>query len=516
MIANLQRMTEGRFAGKLKITESVLVSSKSYGLVKNTKLSESTKKIIVEGVDGKEYSCVGVYTFPISRPGEENANGRIYDYPLWDAVIAAAAGKSFPGLMDHPDGDKDGSTKDIWCVWRNLRYSSDRKLVIADCYLVGYWGREVQERLEAGLDVGLSSVGYGEFLDDEKTIDPQSYELDRPADHVLHPSYGVFGRFEDAVPNAGTKIEKSNMNENVQTQSKAARTEAVIIKEEHKMTDYEARQFEIIIESATAQAKSNSDPRRRAQELRTVLGFFDEKHVNDNLKKKVQEEVGKADDLVELTFRAGLAHEGEVAKKDKEIDDKEKEKDAFLAGLKAKDEAFDSLSQRYEASTALLDQMKEFASNMKKALIAEKAKTRHKVDEEKVRKLEDYAKKARETLNTVISEKQVLEVERAQFESQLREANGQLNRLREAVKARDVQNGRKVNTSVNEDVQAQRAAWKQFVESVPAKIKEYADSMLTSYPEFESFRKELYECRSMIEVQQKFIGIKRKNTALVL
>ena len=55
--------------------------------------------------------------------------------------------------MDHPANE--GSTKDIWCVWRNLRFNEAKDTIIADSYLVGKWGEQIKEILEAGGRVGL-------------------------------------------------------------------------------------------------------------------------------------------------------------------------------------------------------------------------------------------------------------------------------------------------------------------------------------------------------------------------
>ena len=156
---------------------------------------------MIEGEDGQSYKALAVYTFPISRPDEENLNGRIYTSKLWEKVIKEKQADGCFGLMDHPEDD--GSTKNCWCVWRNLRFSDDRKLILADAYLFGFWGKQVLEALEAGGSIGLSTSGFGEFEDDNKTLNPKTYLLERVADHVLNPSYSVFGHQEDLKSDVG-------------------------------------------------------------------------------------------------------------------------------------------------------------------------------------------------------------------------------------------------------------------------------------------------------------------------
>jgi len=175
-----------------RFVETCLVTA---GEFKKQNLNESVLSKTIESTDGKAYKAKAVYTFPISRPDKENLNGRVYTSKLWEKVIKEKQAEGCFGLMDHPEDD--GSTKNAWCVWRDLRFSEDKKLVIADAYLFGFWGQQVLEALEAGGSVGLSTSGFGEFKDDDKTLNEDTYQLERVADFVLNPSYEVFGHQED-------------------------------------------------------------------------------------------------------------------------------------------------------------------------------------------------------------------------------------------------------------------------------------------------------------------------------
>lgn len=189
---------------KIKLVESYLLNPDDY--IKVNTLNENQKTIVIEkkGEKKQEFTAKAVFSFPISRPDEENLNGRVYNKKLWENVEKNLKNSSTFGLMNHPESE--GSTKDIWCVWRNLRFSEDKKTVVADAYLVGKWGEMVKEILEAGGQVGLSTSGYGEFLEDKKTVNPDTYELERVADFVFNPSYEVYGTLDD-------KIEKVEMRE---------------------------------------------------------------------------------------------------------------------------------------------------------------------------------------------------------------------------------------------------------------------------------------------------------------
>jgi len=171
-------------------------------------LNEDKKQIIYKG---QKFKCIAAYTVPLSRPDLENLNGRIYSTELWQNVITnqQKVWEGSYGLCDHPkESEEDGgSVKDIFCVWHNLRFSKDRTLVLGDMYLFGSWGQHAQEAIEAGGRIGLSTSGFGDFESDKKTVEADTYELERPSDWVLHPSYEVYGSINDQIQ--GMDVEES-------------------------------------------------------------------------------------------------------------------------------------------------------------------------------------------------------------------------------------------------------------------------------------------------------------------
>lgn len=178
---------------KQRLIEGALFTSKHY------KKADAPLKEMA--VDGKTYPALGVYTFPFTRPGQKNLNGRIYPYALWDKVFAQYKDQSTLGLMNHPEDD--GDPKNIWCVWKNLRYNDDKTLGIADCYIIdNEWGRTAIGVLENDGPVGLSSSGIGDFEADGITVAPSTYEIERVSDWVLNPSYSVFGTLDDKKESA--------------------------------------------------------------------------------------------------------------------------------------------------------------------------------------------------------------------------------------------------------------------------------------------------------------------------
>ena len=152
-------------------------------------LIEECDYATIEGM----HTSLASYTFPISKPDKVNLNGRIYTTQLWEKVINEKQPVNCFGLCDHP---KDtGSVKDIFCIWKNIRFNTSKSLVLSDCYLFGRLGQHCNEAILAGAEIGLSTVGNGSFDHDGKTV--IDYELLRAADWVLEPSGQVFGTVND-------------------------------------------------------------------------------------------------------------------------------------------------------------------------------------------------------------------------------------------------------------------------------------------------------------------------------
>lgn len=151
------------------------------------------KTILTESASGDKFTALAVLrNVPVSGYNE-NANGRVYSRELWERVHKLKMAEGTLCLADHPDDD--GSVKDIWGVWRNLKVNEDK--VIADLYLV----EEKPVRiLRAGGKLGTSSVGFGELSEsDGKTVEPNSYVLERTGDFVMNPSQGTFATFENII-----------------------------------------------------------------------------------------------------------------------------------------------------------------------------------------------------------------------------------------------------------------------------------------------------------------------------
>ena len=174
-------------------------------LQENT-FSETEKQILSKVVNKlKENGITNgpkLYKFPVARINDAdhpNLNGRVYTRELWDNVINKQQDnwKGLCGLSDHPEGDDPGQFKQSSIVWLDMMIDDLNKIVWAIGSFVGQYGHLAQEIIEAGGRIGFSSSGFGELMMDGKTVNPDTYQIERVADIVFNPSQGVYGDVTD-------------------------------------------------------------------------------------------------------------------------------------------------------------------------------------------------------------------------------------------------------------------------------------------------------------------------------
>lgn len=338
---------------KMKLIESFVIKPDEY---KERKDLKEQVLLIKENGEQKKYKAEAIYTFPISRPGEKNLNERIYPVSLWEKVIKEKQALNSYGLMDHPK--EEGSTKDAFCVWRNIRFSEDKKLVLADSYLFGKWGRQVKEALEAGGEVGLSTSGYGEFEKDDITIDSDSYELERVADHVLNPSYAVFGKKEDEVEESTEKDKTSPIKE------ESVKTTV----EEKKITPIEEKNFRLNVKAQIKEISSFENLYEKRKELDDLLSYFQDGVAGDlfeevlNLIEENEKEIRA---LVEKGASFDKEFENAEIKKNEEISAIQEEKKLLETEITEMKSQIEELSQSLLNAENLLDSVKLYSNKLK-------------------------------------------------------------------------------------------------------------------------------------------------------
>ena len=205
-LIRLQEIAKSK--NKQLLIESVDFSSNNqYNLLENLQINKDEFPILLEDTKGgSRIKARGILkNVPVTR-FTENKNGRIYSKRLWESVQNKNSFEGGSCLADH--AEKEGSTTRMCGTWHNFRVLEN--YAVADLYLIGEYGQLFLEAvLSKNKNLGLSTVGFGDFLHDGKSVNPETYELSEESvcDWVLTPSQGVFATYENYT-------ESENMNEN--------------------------------------------------------------------------------------------------------------------------------------------------------------------------------------------------------------------------------------------------------------------------------------------------------------
>jgi hypothetical protein len=202
--------------GKLLLIESVDFLNTNYNLIENIQLPKD-KPILVESAYSTPIKARGVLkNVPVTK-FTQNKNGRIYSKRLWETVQARKAFEGGSCLADH--AEKEGSTTRICGTWHNFKVNEN--YATADLYLIGEHGQLFLEAVfSRNKNLGLSTVGFGDFLNDGITVNPETYELSEESvcDWVLTPSQGVFATYENYVDTSNNYLE--NYREQISSENK--------------------------------------------------------------------------------------------------------------------------------------------------------------------------------------------------------------------------------------------------------------------------------------------------------
>lgn len=310
-------MSKSTSKGNLKRFVEACTTSKA-SLVKNEDMSPRlveavTKTKLKEGVSNAE-----IWKFPIGRVNtydKPNANGRVYSRELWENVMNNQRDLWFQStaLADHPEDESAGSFKDIVMVWLGMDISDVSDLVYGYGTFVGPNGSLAKDILDKGGKIGFSSSGFGELMSDGRTVNPDTYEIERLADVVLNPSQGVFGTIDDLDnPTKNVTIEyskqepvsqiiesvepksqiiKSMENKNMSTFNAVDNTvtaEPSAIRE--SMSKVEEKAWRKYVESFVNDASNIDNPSKRLTEMVEILSLFEE-GVAPDLREKLEEKI---------------------------------------------------------------------------------------------------------------------------------------------------------------------------------------------------------------------------------
>jgi hypothetical protein len=466
---------------KQRLTEGALFTARHYKKV-DPPLKEAT-------VDGKTYPALGVYTFPFTRPGQKNLNGRIYPYALWDRIFAQYKDRSTLGLMNHPEDD--GDPKNIWCVWKNLRYNEDRTLGVADCYIIdNEWGKTAIGVLENDGPVGLSSSGLGDFEADGVTVAPATYELERVSDWVLNPSYSVFGAMDDKKESViSPKTNAKPIEEGKQMKT---------------LTLREKRELEASLKKIYEDIRVLPDLKERLSRAKEALTFYEGEDTGgvESYKKEFEDLVAEAEKEFESRLKSAEEADG-LKKAAEETRRLAKEKAKEAEALKKENEELKKENEK------LKDQIKEVRAlkDESEGLLAHMTEdAKRQIMWEKYDELRQYAIRATKLYSEVKADRNLLQMKVQELERNLKAAHdAQMQEYQKtmAEKARiDESRKRTSEAKFLRDKQLAEAQEKAFLESVNPEVMLYWQDLLRVDEALAAkYRKEILSRKTETEAQ---------------
>lgn len=300
--------------GLERFVESFSFSNKLIKKADSVALKESLTKIpqrIRESIDSEVPEG---YWVPISHYGNyENGNGRIYNTKLWENVIDRQRDVyvGSPMLCDHPEGDKDGNPRDICGVWLDCKMGEPNYDGIGIVYGLlipsGRLGEDLKDHLKKGLKVGTSSSGFGKLLSDNKTVDPETYQIERLADFVLTPSQGTFFSWNESTSEVEDNIHESLENESspIKEANKNIYIKENAVKDSVKFTKLEEKKFRRDMESFLEDAESIKDPQERLSELKEIRSYLEE-GVCPDLKERIEEKINKEEETIKKILEESI------------------------------------------------------------------------------------------------------------------------------------------------------------------------------------------------------------------
>ena len=347
-------------------------------LQENT-FSETEKQILSKVVNKlKENGITNgpkLYKFPVARINDAdhpNLNGRVYTRELWDNVINKQQDnwKGLCGLSDHPEGDDPGQFKQSSIVWLDMMIDDLNKIVWAIGSFVGQYGHLAQEIIEAGGRIGFSSSGFGELMMDGKTVNPDTYQIERVADIVLNPSQGVYGDVTDeqhpnieytsqkaVVAEAIKEIPNNKLSENIAVETPAPQAKeplSAILKEKENTN----------LEINSVVSETNGENKEMAENVENKKALVLSEAEEKKLKKYIKQFLTESNDihnpidrLKELDEILEMVESGEIHDLKEDV---EKELIAERARLEEMVKGAQSIQDEFGVSA------KVFAENAKK------------------------------------------------------------------------------------------------------------------------------------------------------
>jgi hypothetical protein len=371
-----QRLTEKFYIVKESNFDRVLKENTAKGdstpLFKAKEIPLSNA-LLENTTTGQSFSCLAVYTVEVSRRDIVNANGRVYTTLLWEKVIREQKHlwDGSVGLYDHPSDDSDGNPRDIFCVWHNLRLGPNQT-VLADMYLIDDKdGQKCKAVLDAGGRVGLSSSGTGDLKYDNKTVDEDSYEIERVADWVMNPSQKVYAYARNKIgattpgnPVTGNPVPVTSSTIVESTKENTTKlTEGIEVS--NKLKESEDKRFRINVKLLLKEAEEIESLPTKLDEYDKIIEYCEGEECVKDLQESLKEKRKNLSETIRKLAETSSTLEADKKTAEDELLNEKSTNKELKEKLISERNKFVELSKKFEIASITLDEAKKYTKTLK-------------------------------------------------------------------------------------------------------------------------------------------------------
>lgn len=484
--------------------------------IRKLNLNESTK--IVEA-NGRKFNVREGFEVPVWRLDKKNLNNRVYSRRLGEKVAKEYKDLVTVNLADHPEGDNDGSVKDILAVSKNPHIRDG--ILYVDTYPVDEsFSNKLEKIIELGGGLGVSSSCYGD-VDGNGNVLEEDFEVTRWHDFVLSPSYEVFVTQESFKENIQESLtinkepikESKNMPENKVNELLEKTTRLNILK-----IVEDADKIEKISDKLTA--------------LEEALSYVSDDFLAD-LHSTISE---KIENLKKESLE--LAEKGKLTEKlNEEIQLKESEKVPLQEQITSLQEEKKSLEEKLATAEELIEDLKEHSQKAEQLLEASDGEVGSRFTakeylelverlleaEEEIAKSEEESRSNKKENDDLEKENDELKEKVSRLVSKIKTLREKNSSLEEALNdyTKEVEDGL-MNEEDDEDMYNQDDFdYDNFIEPEISNIEndleldiqqdeveDYYDDLVAEEPRYESFKSVIMSCKTLIEAQRTALRLR--------
>jgi hypothetical protein len=466
------------------------------------KLALNESANLVEA-NGKKYSVKEGYEVPVWRLGKKNLNNRIYTESLAKKVVKESKDLVTSCLADHPT--QEGSVKDILAVAKNPHIREG--ILYVDSYIVDEaFGKKLNKMHEAGYGLGVSSSCYGELNESTGEVIEEGFEVERFFDFVISPSYEVYVTEDCKI------TESTNEKLTIKTEETLPMSD--------KFTKLTEKTLRLNLEKMVLEAEQKASLQDKVKALNEVLSYTDEDFLSD-MKTSISEKITSLNEEVIKLAEKGLTAD----KLTEDIATKETEKTEIQESYNKLLAEKEDLQKKFDLATTLLDETKAYANNAVDVIEQLKAESGSKFTAQEYLEALESREASEKVLNEKISTLSKSLTEATEKISTLREKVKTLRSMKDTLtekldKARDKIIEMEVLEPEDDlveddgfDYESSDMPSNVGLDVIPEgdeleldldndEVEDYYDDLVDEDPRFESVKKEILRCKTLIEAQR--------------